>query len=366
MVTPLISAAVQAVQVCDRVEKSQQAKFEGFDFLRAIFSVMVVVLHANLLVALTGKLGLGSLANVLSANVGYLAVPVFFQVSLFLFFLKSEKFGQQYFIKNRLPKLVSLYLFWSISKLIFDFVLTGKSPKIEYGASSWANFIGFIVGGGYSPFYFFFSLIFLTAIAEVLTPIFSRVRRRTAKRISYYLLLSSCLLVFAFPIADLMIAGNRELLTQIHNPLAFLPYVLTAAITVQNFKEGKLQAPTPLFKLKLFSLLVLFLTFTVLEWALFEKFSQYSRLSLVFGSWLLLYLSLLSNQKSPPIIKFLSGCSLGIYGLHVFFTDHTFFLESLSKIVPGLGPLTRFLVALLGSIFLTLVFRRTKVLRNFV
>jgi hypothetical protein len=142
--------------------------------------------------------------------------------------------------------------------------------------------------------------------------------------------------------------------------------VFTTAIAVQEIKQGKLNRITPSIQLKLWGLLVLFLTFTILEWNLFEKFPQYSRLSLVFGSWLLLYLALLSAQKSPPIIQFLSGCSLGIYGLHVFFTDHTLFLESTSEIVPGTGPLIRFLVGLLGSIALTLIFRKVKFLKAFV
>ncbi len=97
----------------------QQDRFVGFDFLCAIFAVLVVMLHANLFVVLTGKLGLKSVADVLNANVGYLAVPVFFQIALFLFFLKHEQEGQTYFVKKRLPKLVALYLFWSISKLIW-------------------------------------------------------------------------------------------------------------------------------------------------------------------------------------------------------------------------------------------------------
>jgi surface polysaccharide O-acyltransferase-like enzyme len=364
MTPPSVQTARPAV-IRDLPNQTQREKFAGFDFLRAIFAVMVVVLHANLFVVLTGKLQLNSLADILSANVGYLAVPVFLQISLFLFFIKSEKAGSSYFVKKRLPKLVSLYLFWSISKLTFDFIVTGESSKFEQALSSPGNFIGFIMSGGYSAFYFFFSLLFLTAIAALLVLFFRKINRRTIRSINHFCLLISCILVFLFPVIDSMIY-DRELLTQIHNPIAFLPYVFTAAIAAQEFNQGNLNHLSPLFQLKLSGLLVLFLTFTVLEWNLFERFPQYSRLSLVSGSWLLLYLALLTAQKSPPMIQFLSDCSLGIYGLHPFFTDHTLFLESTSEIVPGSGPLIRFLVGLLGSILLTLAFRKIKFLRAFL
>lgn len=357
--------AVRSPQVRDRVIIAESERFEGFDYLRAIFSVVVVVLHANLLIVLTGKLGMSSLAKVLSANIGYLAVPIFFQISIFLFFLKSEQAGWKYLIKKRLPKLISLYLFWSVSKLIFDFTLTRESPKIEFGFSSLGSFIGFLISGGYSVFYFFFSLIVLTAIAAIVANYFRRFSRKFVQRISYFMLLASCLLVFSFPVIDSFM-GEREFLTQIHNPLAFLPYVFTAAIAVQEFRQGALKEINSSLRLKLYLLATLFLGFTLLEWSLFAKFPQYSRLSLVFGSWFLLYLALLSEQKPPRLVKIISSASLGIYGLHVFFTDHTLFLESLSAYVPGIGPLVRFLIALIGSISLTFVFKNTKFLKSFV
>lgn len=359
------STAVRRAQVRDRASVAEAERFAGFDYLRAIFAVVVVVLHANLLVILTGKLGMSSLAKILGANIGYLAVPIFFQISIFLFFLKSEQAGWKYFIKKRLPKLISLYLFWSISKLIFDFTLTRESTKIELGFSSLGGFIGFLSSGGYSAFYFFFSLIVLTTIAAILANYFRRLSRNFVKRISYLMLLASCILVFSFPVIDSLI-GEREFLIQIHNPLAFLPYVFTTAIAVQEFRQGSLKEINSPLRLKLYLLAGLFFGFTLLEWSLFTKFPQYSRLSLVFGSWFLLYLALLSEQKPPRLVKIISSASLGIYGLHVFFTDHTLFLESLSEYVPGIGPLIRFLVALVGSISLTLVFKNTRFLKNFV
>lgn len=357
---------ISSERLVDRSHLASSNRFEGFDFLRAIFAVVVVILHAKLLLVLTGKLQLGFLADILNANVGYLAVPVFLQISLFLFLIKSEKAGSQYFQKQRLPKLISLYLFWSLAKLLFDAVLLGDSPAIKHGLSSIGNFIGFLIGGGYSAFYFFFSLLFLTVIAELFMQRLVKVKSPLAiRRMSYYLLLASCCLVSLFPVFDAGI-GDRETFTQIVNPLNFLPYLFTAVIVWQELKHGELAKPTKTIHVRLYGLLALFLAFTIFEWAWFDKFPHYSRLSLVFGSWLLLYLALLSNQKPPVSIRLLSNCSLGIYVFHVFFVDHTSFLESLSNLIPGLGLLTKFLIALVGSIGLTLVFRKNNFLRLLV
>ncbi len=85
-------------------------KLEGFDFLRTVFSIAIVALHSELFL-LAGTVTIGSLcfAKLLKANIAYLAVPVFLQMALFLFLLKRKEVGFQYFLRRRLPKLISLY-----------------------------------------------------------------------------------------------------------------------------------------------------------------------------------------------------------------------------------------------------------------
>ena len=129
---------------------------------------------------------------------------------------------------------------------------------------------------------------------------------------------------------------------------------------------------TPLLKLKLCKLCALCLFLIVFEWVVFANISfssklfNYSRLSLVLSSWLIIYLILLSARKPSVIVRFLSGCSLGIYGFHTFFLDSTKFLDNLSQVIPGLGTATEFLLALIGSIVLTLLSRKIKYLKSFV
>lgn len=362
--------------------KKQSQKLEGFDFLRAVFALLIIAIHSKLF-ALAGNLKLGSIyiADFLTAQVAYLAVPVFFQIALFLFYIKSEKVGPGYFFQKRLPKLVSLYLFWVISKILFDILLTGKSEPLQNSTTSIRAFIEFIVSGGNSPLYFFFSLAFITGLTEVVIFGLRRTPKTLSRRIIIYSsLLASCLLVFIFSL--LKLPGTIESATGLvrvasniaqwdYNPLNFLPYIFTTALVVEEFNAGQLKSMNPGIKIRLYVLLSLVIMFAIYEWNLKQDLLHYSRLSLVFGSWLLLYLALLSTRQVPAIVQFLSECSLGLYTFHLFFTHGLFekypnLFTPLAKVIPGLDSLIIFSITLLASILLTLLFRRVKFLKNFV
>jgi len=350
---------------------SPKNRFGGFDYLRAFFSIVVVALHANLFNFFVGKPRLNFISDILNLNIGYLAVPIFLQVSLFLFCLKREQAGHQYFVQKRLPKLLSLYLFWSISKLTFDFLFKEDSWTNSIKVQSLIDLAAFIIGGGNTIFYFFFSLLFLTLITELLILFFGNQKLSIDKlSISYYLLIGSSLLIFSFPLIDI-IYGN-EMLTNVINPINFLPYIFTSIIVAQEFNSGKLENLTSEYRLKIIALSLLFLFLAGLEWFIFKDashsrlFPHYSRLSLVVASWIFLYLALFSIQQVPTPISFLAGCSLGIYGFHTFFLDYMSSFNSIPQIIPGMSILIKFMIALLGSITLTIVFRKTKWLKNFV
>lgn len=384
----------------EQLAKKEQ-KFEAFDFLRAIFSLSVVGYKTKIYnipkILVPSGFTNGISDYILSGIVGALAVPCFLQISLFLFYYKSEKTGFRYFMQKRLPRLIYLYLFWVVSVTIFDILFAGGLEQIIRATSSLKTFLELIVSGNSTPYFFFFSLIFLTVIAEILILLFSKLEKKSTKiSISYCLLFTTCLLVFICSTIEPVInytGIQSSFLNYLNNiagwdytPVNFLPYVFTAAITVQEYKEGKLEKLTKPLKRKLYSLLVLTLMFFALEWTLTSNglliqvdqapLDHYLRLSLVFGSWLLLYFGVLSKPKVPRIVKFLSECSLGIYGFHVFFTFRRServlslssipFLGNLFQAVPVLEIITDFLVVLFGSIALTLLFKRSKILKQFV
>lgn len=374
----------------------KEKKFEGFDILRAIFSIAIVAYKTNFFyvpeILVSNDLTYALSAYVFSGMVGALAVPVFLQISLFLFYYKSEKTGFSYFIRKRLPRLILLYLFWVGLITIFDIFFVGGLEAVKGAASSLKAFLEFIVSGNSTPYFFFFSLIFVTIIAEGLILLFNKLEKASTKiTINYCLLIASSLLIFVFFTIELIIDRaviQSSFLNYLNNiarwdytPLNFLPYVFTTAITVQEYNEGRLEEVTKSLKRKLYSLLILTLGFFILEWTLTSNglliqvdqapLDHYLRLSLVFGSWLLLYLALLAKRKASTIVKFLSGCSLGIYGFHVFLIKKPLpfrnipFLDNLFQTAPVLEVFTAFFVTLVGSIALTLLLKRIRILRRF-
>jgi peptidoglycan/LPS O-acetylase OafA/YrhL len=63
--------------------------FTGFDYLRAVFSLTVVVLHGGGLGFIkTINPELEFISKLINQNILHLAVPVFLQISLFLFYKK--------------------------------------------------------------------------------------------------------------------------------------------------------------------------------------------------------------------------------------------------------------------------------------
>jgi Acyltransferase family len=360
-------------------------KFQGFDFLRAIFSLAIVADHTGLF-ELANIYGTSTATNLLYANFSYISVPVFFQISLFLFQLKSGRVVFKTFFQNRIAKLICLYLFWLTSFVLFRLLFKEGSARIDKLRSlSIKEWIEFIISGGNSPFYFFFSLIFLTILTALLVLVFKKVKNFSARiKISYWLLVISCIVVFASSIVDRIpnniyptpqITSIATKITNIvqwnYNPLNFLPYIFTAAIVVQEFERGKFTQMNRLFKFELWSLFFLFLIFTLLEWSLLERLMHYSRLSLIFGSWLLLELALLSKLRVPALVSFISEYSLGLYAFHLFFThvilaDNPNFLSRLSELIPGLEILAEFLLVISGALALTFVFKQTSCLKKLV
>jgi hypothetical protein len=362
---------------------SKAQTFEGFDFLRAIFAIAIVADHTGLFSIATIQ-GVTIGTDILYANFSYFAVPVFFQISLFLFYFKSEKSELKSFFQRRLSKLISIYLFWLSSFSLLKILLKKENYHlISFGTISLRSSLEFIVSGGNSPLYFFFSLTFITIIAALIILFFKKLESSIVRiKVSYWLLFASCILIFSFSILDYItnLIGNQRIpfiqaISNItrwsYNPLNFLPYLFAAAIAAQEFTQGKLKDISSSFKVKLWSLFFLCLIFILLEWFLLKNLIHYSRLSLVFGSWLLLYLALILKNKPPHIICFISNLSLGIYAIHLFFT-HIFFVKStnflntLFDISPRLDVIARFIIVLSFSISITYLFKKIKFIRGFV
>lgn len=161
-------------------------RFESFDFLRAIAVIAIVAYKTKIFnipeILAPNSFTYGLSAYVLNGMVGALAVPVFLQISLFLFYLKSENTGVRYFFQKRLPRLISLYVFWVVSITLFDSLSGGGWNSIREIVSSLKSFVLFIISGNNTPYFFFFALIFVTVIAEILVLLFGRLEKTSTKK----------------------------------------------------------------------------------------------------------------------------------------------------------------------------------------
>jgi hypothetical protein len=356
-------------------------KFAGFDFLRAIFSIAIVADHTGLF-ALATIQGSSTITKLLYANFSYIAVPVFFQISLFLFDLKSKRGSLWMLFKHRIARLVYLYLAWVISFISLKIFLTERSAGITKLANlNIRGWLELITSGGNSPFYFFFSLIFLTSLAALFLLIFTKIDNTSfVAKLNYWLLGICCISIFSSSIVNLisihsevnpLVSTVNNLVQWNYNPLNFLPYIFTAAIVANEFDRGDFTSRTPELKFKLWGLFGLFLAFTLLEWIFLDRLMNYSRLSLVFGSWLLLDLALLSTRKVPTPVRFISEHSLGLYAVHLFFTHiilnaHPNLFSLFSDLIPGLGIVVEFLLVVGGALVLTFLFKQIRGLRSLV
>jgi surface polysaccharide O-acyltransferase-like enzyme len=340
----------------------------GFDYLRAFFSILVVVWHDRGLsfLAKTEPV-LTDIVNCFYYNLCLLAVPVFFQISLFLFY-KKQLNEKKYFIKNRLPNLLLLYGIWTfISVVINSLIRHGTylreiaNPKI---------FLSVVIMGSNSELFFLFSLIFVTFLAFLNTILFFN--GKTSLFIQSILLLLSLVAIVFQDTTTLL--THKSIFSEYWNPICFIPYVFSSSILVLLHQEGsKSIFHSWLGKNKLFFISLLFMFFILsscLEWQLLSlpKFFNgyllppYARVSLVFGALMTTYCAILVSKKSGNLIQQVSQESLGIYLIHSYLLLLFLNLEKLQTPVNiVLNPIFKVILAVTIPIFLSKVLKKYQI-----
>ena len=304
--------------------QSPKQYFTGFDYLRAIFSLLVVLLHGTGLSFLTQiNQNLQIIPNIVYQNVCLLAVPVFLQISLFLFYRKSEK-DDTYFINKRLPQLLSIYGIWMIIGAFGSAFFT--RGKYFLKIFDLTNLPMTLVRGTRDELYFIFSLIFLTTLASLYIKYF----HPEEFLMQFFYFLFSLTIPLACILASYL--THEKSFTDFWNPINFIPYIFSASILTQLHQnwftnsEQKVIKYAHKMKIAIGCLFSIYGLLSWLEWQFLnipEIFGYtlpiYSRPSLVFGSSALIMLGFLITSKPPHIIKIISQESLGIYVMHVYF-----------------------------------------------
>jgi hypothetical protein len=259
--------------------------------------------------------GVPLLKDVVYFNIFMLAVPVFIQVSLFLY-LNNRQNKQNYFIK-RFTFLLATYLFWSFAWILYE---SNGAYGLQFYFKNFQETFVTLVWGGRSLFYFFFSLLVCVSVLEFFLRIWERFLSH--KNDCYYWAIVSILLLCVF-IAMPYYLSSHGYSYMYWMPMNFLPYVSGAVIIykLNNLSKNKQQ-------IIILGGIILCLALAFIEWSYIQKFiwrtysghilPPYTRLSLVVGTYsIVLLMSILQIPKNN-YINSLAEYSLGIYCFHMF------------------------------------------------
>lgn len=299
-------------------------KLYGFDYLRVICSLIVVLLHVQH--EFSNHFHFTPIEEVLINsfiyNFGFLAVPVFLQISLFLFYLNLN-LKEKYF-KKRIIDITKIYVLWFLIYPIFIKLV------IEHGELPSLNFLSintFIASGGHTLIYFLSDLILLTAISGLLM----KIGLLKNKYLVVSFLLISSLIVFLLPFIRIFPLALLNIdMTQHWNPLNFIPYIFSSYLLYMQL-DNETNSLNKMSVATWCVILLILCCTVVIEWRYLQGYDFwedrlllpiYSRLSLIISAYIVSYLAINYLSYPPPVfIQLISNCSLGIYCIHYILID---------------------------------------------
>lgn len=289
----------------------------GIDYLRAIFSACVVLIHirypspSTIFNTEQYVNHTFTFSDFINFYLLLLAVPVFFITSNYLVSRKPAEWTPW---PSYLKRLLKLAIFWPVLYAIFRYAgwrITEWFPR------NLTEIFVFILSAGHTVYYFFISLIGLTMVTH-----FSK--RLTTLWVTT-LFIASTFVVGALPL--LAIYHEWYFLAYYWNPLNFIAYPF-AAILISRSSEFNLTSRR--WTYLMIGLLLLFILSAILDWSTYIDFGffnvnafaipAYTRPSLIFLAAIVLLLAIRIRLKSRFFILFMSRYSLALYCLHPFFT----------------------------------------------
>ncbi len=255
-------------------------RYHGFDYVRCFACVAVVAIHTDVFISS----GLAPL-RIVGRNVILLAVPLFLLMSLYLF-------GQQGSpLRQRLTRYAWLYGFWVVL-LTMSFngvkVLGGDLQHFKVG-----GILAYLLTGGFSPYYFFVSLMFVTCV-------YFAFRRLPTWGLKLAVVGSVVLSAVAWGL-------------EAEHPTPYLVFVPFLPLPFIVLLASRGEMP-----LRWIGLLAgLSLAAAVIEWR-WQVDAAYSRASVVGFATVIFLLALRVKAPAPQWVATLADCTLGVYCLHVF------------------------------------------------
>jgi surface polysaccharide O-acyltransferase-like enzyme len=290
-------------------------RVSGIDWLRAVFSVCVVAVHLGYICPSTifdpdaYTTHTFTWSDAVNFYVLCLAVPVFVLISTYLYALKTPAAGDLW---RRLGRIARLLVFWSVAFQIFFNTGYGFLKLIPREPSDLALYI---LSGGGTVYYFFVSLIVVTAVTHA--------SRRLPLATLAMLFGVSTLTVGVLPL--LHRSTGMIGLAMYANPLNFVPFAFAGVVLARLNAAG---ATRTIDRIAWCSLALAGAT-AVLDWTIyvdpcFFKVNQYAlpaytRPSLVFLGIAVFALAIRFGPPSNRIVAFMARHSLAVYCLHPFF-----------------------------------------------
>ncbi|MBW4684151.1 MAG: acyltransferase [Komarekiella atlantica HA4396-MV6] len=274
---------------------------QGLDTLKAISIVLVLFWHLQPVRFITINDNyavvnfLNGLVETLNWQLTLIAVPIFYIVSLYLFFQKASN---KNYVKERLGKLYIIFIFWSVVQIILATIINSKFPDL-----SWEIILGIepvlpLVGD--SVLYFILNLIILTIFAYIYQSLNSN-----HKKISSYIIVIFSLILFELTSVTKLSVPYYYL----RNFLIYIPI----AFALVNYTNKILK-----FK---FYYLAAYILFSLHDIGLRHyNYSPgiYSRISVVFGALTLFCFIHTLKFKGNWFTQKLAKYSLGLFVLHKY------------------------------------------------
>lgn len=289
-----------------------KARIFGLDYLRAFFSICVVVIHLDYLPTSPtfDPTSLSIRAFPRSDFAVYyilkLAVPVFILISCYLAAMKAGTPGA---LRRQLSKVAHLLIFWAILYKTCALSLEGVVRSIPHDGPGLA---AYVITAGHTIYYFLVSLLLMLPIAHRAACL------STAANAALFCL--AVAVVAALPI----VAKSTGCAWLIHyaNPANFLPYPFAAAF-IRQFAGGRARRIRIAIGSFILAAPCALLDSTLYRDAFFFQANKspipdYARPSVVFLSIGAFLAALLVRSRPGKIVAFMSRYSLALYCIHPF------------------------------------------------
>ncbi len=328
------NSPVESMHEKSMVASHPESHFDGFDYLRVIFMVMVLFAHTDLFAYFGNQYSRehGSGANiwdVLYLQVQSCAVPTFVLMSMVLFCVKPPTLSRAW---GRIKKLGYLYGFWVGAWVVYS----GLRP-----APSVYGVIEFFVRGGGWVLYTFFVLMLMTPICCLADKM-----KKINSWIGPVLALLVIVSTFVYLVDDLK--WTRKMYYWVPTSFLFAPFIAVwLTPKIHALRESSL------LRWKIAGVFILLAVISALiEW----QFSAAEKLHLEWRSFLpkharpsvhftavaVIVLSLAVKSKAPRIVLFFARNSLGVYCIHPFILRGVAkpIIDFVSPFAPDLAILT--------------------------